>query len=137
MVTWQPVVLDFDRTIQPEGGHLHLAFHCSELSLLDGGGSTIRTIHLGGSEMPVEFGEGVYDIERQDGTLWRWFGAEGEQAVLLFAKSDLAAASMLPMPGHPFENGISAIVRRNGAETDSVTFRTDKVSETFELSLEP
>lgn len=135
VVEWQPIILDFDRTIQPEGGHLHLAFHCSELSLIDASGSALHTVNLGGREMPVEFGEGVYDVERQDGATWRWFGGEGEQAVLLFASSDLSAASTLEISGHPYEDGISAALRRDGTKIDAVTFGSRDESDIYEFSL--
>lgn len=123
VVTWARVALSFDGTVEPAGGDRHIAFRCFELALLDDRGASVVAVDVGGREMPVEFGDGVYSVDRGADRRWRWFGGRTGTAVLYFAEADLEDAARLRLRGMPAEAGISARVVVGGRATDEVTFR--------------
>lgn len=93
LVRWTPIHLSFDHTRQPPDGHRHIAFQCAELALLDADGEPIIAVDIGGREMPVEFGEGVYSIDQVDGDRWWWFGGRNQRAAILVPQTALDRAT--------------------------------------------
>lgn len=136
LVRWVPLTLTFDRTVVPEGGDLHLAFRCVELTLRDAGGGPVRRIDVGGSEDGVEFGDGVYDATRGPDGSWRWFGGQVGTAELRFVGSDLAAATTLELRGVAIDDGTSAVVAVDGHRADELAFDSTSVR-TYSVELPP
>lgn len=122
LVRWTPIHLSFDHTLHPDGGHRHIAFQCNELALLDADGERIIAVDIGGREIPVEFGDGVYFIDQEDGDRWRWFGGRNQQAAILVPRTALEQANRLHLRGRPVDDEMTAEVIVDGDATDSIAF---------------
>lgn len=122
LVRWTPIHLSFDHTRHPDGGHRHIAFQCNELALLNAEGERIIDVDIGGREIPVEFSDGVYSIDYEDGDRWRWFGGRNQRATILVSRTALEQANRLHLRGRPVDDEVTAEVIVDGNTTDSIAF---------------
>lgn len=136
IVEWRPVVLAFDRTMHPEGSDRHIAYRCEALTLLADGGEPIVAVEMGGREMPVEFGEGVYSVDSGPDGPRRWFGGRDGRAQIYVADVDLQRATRLELRGRPVVEGMGVAVVVDGRTTDRLEFDAER-SGVHELSLVP
>ncbi len=121
IVSWAPLTLEFDQTKNP-GRDRYIAFRCVELALVDSTGADVMRVDIGGREMPVEFGTGVYSVDADNGSMARWFGGANKQATLYITEQDLSAATRLKLRGNPVADGITTQLIHGGTTTDTVTF---------------
>lgn len=127
LVSWIPIRFAFDRTVTPSESDRSLAVRVLRLALLDGTGTEIRAVDVGGDERGARFGAGVYDPERTPDGSWRWFGGASGEAVLFMTDADLEAARTLRVHATAITDGIEATVSVTGSETDQVMFDTGEV----------
>lgn len=136
IIKWVPLNLVFDRTIEAGGGDRYLGFRCERLSLLDETGSSVITVEVGGRELPIDFGAGVYTVDQTEEGSWRWFGGPEKNATIYVPDAALVEATQLQLRGSAADSGLAAGLHVNGQETDSIRFDSTG-TETFALSLEP
>lgn len=116
--------LEFDRTVSPEGASRELAFYCAELSFHTGDGEILRDFDVGGEEIGVSFGRGVFSKE-DNGETWRWFGGPEETAVVQVADGVASGATELRLDGAPIESGMSVRAVVDGVAADRVEVGSD------------
>jgi parallel beta-helix repeat protein len=107
LVSPTSIRLKFDRTVSPDGDSRELAFYCAALSLHDEQGDSILDADVGGDEVGVSFGSGVFLPEGSGSSTWRWFGGPDGTAVVEIDGEVAGAATALRLDGVPIESGIS------------------------------
>ncbi|MFB6103597.1 MAG: right-handed parallel beta-helix repeat-containing protein [Halobacteriaceae archaeon] len=124
LIRWTPIHLTFDHTERPDGGHRYIAFRCASLALLDAQDDPLAAVDIGGREMPVDFGAGVYSVDEVDGDRWRWLGGPNRRATIFVPKQLVAEATRLRLRGRPIDDELTATVTVDGNQTDRLTFTT-------------
>lgn len=135
LVSWQPLGIDFNRSVRPDGGNRLLSLRCFDLALLNEAGDVVMETNIGANESAIEFGEGVDPQEESGGESWRWFGGESAYATVSFYASHLDAATTMRLDARPIEAGISAAFEVNGEVTDEIAFE-ENVRRRLDISLE-
>ncbi|WP_121823333.1 right-handed parallel beta-helix repeat-containing protein [Halostella salina] len=126
LVAPTPIRLEFDRTVSPDGDSRNLAVFCAALSFHDERGEPLTDIDVGGEEVDVSFGRGVFPPEESGGETWRWFGRSEGTTVIQVASDVATAATELHIDGVPIENGISVRAVVEDAAADSVDMGSDE-----------
>lgn len=120
---------------KPPNSHRSIAFRCAEIGLMDSTNAIIESIQIGGREMAVRFGEGVYSVDTDGEDTWRWIGGAEKQAIMYFSAHTIEEAETLHIRGRPIDPGITATLYRSGEKIDDVTFESQESDQTYELSL--
>lgn len=134
VVTWIPMTLQFNQTTNP-GGDRYISFRCLELALVDTSGADIMRVEIGGREMPVQFGTGVYSVDNDGGTLVRWFGGAEKQGTLYATATDVTAATHLQLRGNPAMENLTAELVIEDAVSDTLRFGSPDQVRTYEVAL--
>lgn len=133
--TWAPVRFEFNRTVEPDGGDLSLAFRCVAVRLLDASGTGIVDIDVGaGDRDDVLYGTGVFEPEQTAEGSWRWMGGADEVATMSFPEEAVAAASTLEIEGVAFDPDISAQIYLDDHHAGTVQFDADDIR-TYQIGL--
>lgn len=135
IIQWTPIRLRFDEVEKPPNSHRSIAFRCTELGLLGSTNDFIESIQIGGREMAVKFGAGVYSVDTDGEDSWRWMGGAEKEANVYFSELAIEEAGTLQIRGRPIDSGITATLYRSGEKIDEVTFESPQSDRTYQLSL--